>query len=95
MPHRTLKAFYGQTTGDTTTHQRTIDAHFKKLDKRRQAIIRELLQGKTYLRIAREMGVTATSVRESVARAIERIRKGIAEEPRYNHVGRKHAGQDF
>ena len=86
----TLKAFYAKITGDATTHQRTIDAHFRKLDTRRQAIIRARLEGKSLQEIGNQHGgINGATVRETMLRGIERIRKAIAGEPRFNHVGRR------
>jgi len=88
----TLKALYAEITGDQTTHQRTIDAHFRKLDTNRRTRIRMRCAGSSYHQIAATEGTHAASVRDSIVRAMERIRKAAAGEPRYNHVGRKHLG---
>ena len=84
----TLKALYQARTGDTAAHQRAIDARFKKLDTRRQAIIRRILAGDSYRMIGEQYSITAGSVQSTLNNAMEKIRKEIAGEPRYNHVGR-------
>jgi DNA-directed RNA polymerase specialized sigma24 family protein len=84
----TMKALYQARTGDTTSHQRAIDARFKKLDTRRQAIVRAVLAGDSYRMIGEKHGITAGSVQSALNSAMERIRKDIAAEPRYNHTGR-------
>jgi DNA-binding NarL/FixJ family response regulator len=89
----TLKALYQLKTGDEAAHQRRIDGHFRKLDGRRQAMIRAMLAGETLRQIGAEHGVSAGSVQDAINRAMERIRKAIADEPRYNHIGRASAAE--
>lgn len=84
----TLKALYQARTGDTAAHQRAIDARFRKLDARRQDIIRRILAGDSYAMIAETYAITTGSVQSAFNHAMERIRKDIAGEPRYNHAGR-------
>ena len=84
----TLKTLYSAMTGDPTAHQRRIDAHFRKLDKRRQLFIRSKLLGASYSQIGASAGITAGSAQSAVRSGLERIRKAIAGEPRYNDVGR-------
>jgi len=88
----TLKALYQQVTGDLTTHQRTIHAHFLKLDPRRQAMIADRRQGTSYHVIAASHGIDAASARETILRGFEVIRKAAAGEPYFNKVGRKKVG---
>lgn len=96
MQNGTLKALYAEVTGDKTTHQRTIDAHFRKLAKRRQDAIRARLAGQSYAEIGTTLGhISAASAREIILRALEAIRKQAHQEPRFNHIGRKHAHQDW
>ena len=85
----TIKGLYGRITDDWETHQRTIDAQLRKLDMRRQSMLRRLALGESYHEIARAEGITAAAARDTMLRAIERMRKAIAGEPRFNHVGRK------
>jgi hypothetical protein len=84
----TLKALYATMTRDRTAHQRRIDAHFRKLDKRRQLFIRSKLLGASYSQIGASAGITAGSAQSAVRSGLERIRKAIAGEARYNRVGR-------
>jgi DNA-directed RNA polymerase specialized sigma24 family protein len=85
----TVKSLYARTTGDKATHQRTIDAGLRRLTPHQQARIKLRATGKSYQQIATAEGeVSPASVRDSILRGIETIRKGIAEEPRYNHGGR-------
>jgi DNA-directed RNA polymerase specialized sigma24 family protein len=88
----TLKALYQRATGDTATHQRTIDAHFRKLPERPRAMISHMVTCGNYHEVAAAEGISAASAREAILRALERLRKAIADEPRYNRVGRKHPG---
>lgn len=84
----TLKALYQQLTGDTDAHQRRIDAHFRKLPTRRQAMIRMRLTGASYEAIGASYGaINRASARTVITIAMERIRKAIAGEPRYQHRG--------
>jgi len=92
-PAASLKALYAQITGDTQAHQRAIHAHYGRLDARRQRMLTAMVKGLNYHAIGDAEGITAASARESILRALERIRKEIAGEPRYNRVGRKHAGE--
>jgi len=84
----TLKALYQHHTGDLITHQRTIDAAFRRLDPRRQRMIRSRQAGQTYHTIGAAEGITAASVRDTILRAIEGFRKHARHEPRYNRIGR-------
>lgn len=89
----TLKALYQLSTGDAASHQRRIDGHFRHLDARRQAMIRARLAGLSLRAIGREHGgLTAATVKDAINRGLEKIRKAIAEEPRYNRIGRARAG---
>jgi DNA-directed RNA polymerase specialized sigma24 family protein len=90
-----LKTLYTDTTNDTTSHQRTIHMWYLRLNTHQQGMIAARLEGESYRAIGDKYQVTAASARESILRGLERIRKAIAEEPRYNKVGRKHAGGDF
>ena len=60
----TLKALYQLSTGDLVTHQRTIAAHFARLDDRRQRVIRRRLEGATLREIGRELRISVGSVRK-------------------------------
>jgi len=94
MPTRaTLKAMYRQATGDTTTHQRTIDAHFRKIDPRRQRIVKARLAGESLYAIAAKEHVPHGTVASAVKRTIEAIRKAIAHEPRFNLIGHPGGGK--
>ncbi len=88
---QTLKALYAERTGDTASHQRAIDARFRKLERRRQEIIRRILAGDSYRMIGEKYGISVGSVQSSINAALEAIRKELAEEPRYNQVGRTKA----
>jgi DNA-directed RNA polymerase specialized sigma24 family protein len=88
----TLKALYQRATGDTATHQRTIDAHFRKLPARPRAMLSHMVACDNYHQVAAAQGISAASAREAILRALERLRKAIKDEPRYNRVGRKHPG---
>jgi len=90
---RTLKALYRQATGDATTHQRTIDAHFRKIDPRRQRIVKARLAGESLYTIAAREHVTHGTVASALKRTIERIRKAIAHEPRFNVIGHPGGGR--
>jgi hypothetical protein len=89
----TLKQLYQQHTGDKRSHQRTIAAHFARLDTRRQNFIRAVLAGRSLRQIAEPAGITHASVKSAIDGALERIRKEIAGEPRYNRRGRVHKPQ--
>jgi len=86
----TIKALYAQITGDTTSHQRAIDARLRKLGKRQMGRIRDFAGGANYHDIATIEGVSAASVRDSILRGLEAIRKDLAQEPRFNKRGRAH-----
>jgi DNA-directed RNA polymerase specialized sigma24 family protein len=90
----TVKAFYAAITGDASTHQRTIDAQFKRLPERRQRVIRARLAGETLKQIAARERVTHGTIASDIKRGIERMRKAIAGEPRFNRVGRRRADQE-
>jgi len=84
----TLKALYQQLTGDTEAHQRRIDAQFRRLPARRQAMIRMRLTGASYEAIGNSHGaINRASAQSVITIAMERIRKAIAGEPRYTHRG--------
>jgi DNA-binding NarL/FixJ family response regulator len=84
-PPSTVKAIYTAVTGDNTSHQRRIDGHLKRMDKRRQRILRRRAQGATLYEIAAEEGVSHGSIQSVILKTCEAIRKAIAEEPRYKH----------
>jgi DNA-directed RNA polymerase specialized sigma24 family protein len=90
----TLKALYGQLTGDQVTHQRTIHAHYLHLDERRRRMIDARIAGHTYPEIGAAERIDPATARDAILRAVERIRKEVAKEPRYNHVGRRQAGEE-
>lgn len=85
---KTLKALYAAKTGDTTSHQRAIDARFRKLSARRQDTIRKVLEGWSYRMIAEHHGISVGSVQSELNGALEAIRKDLAQEPRYNRTAR-------
>ena len=85
----TIKELYGKITGDTTAHQRAIDARLRKLTTPQQVRIRAFATGCNYHDIAAVEKATPASVRDSVLRGLEAIRKDLAGEPRYNRIGRK------
>ena len=92
----TLKHLYQLRTGDLTSHQRKIHARYLLLDSQRRAILDRRLAGDSVRAIARRYGVTGAAISASINAALEKIRKGIAGEPRYNRRGhpgapRKHA----
>jgi len=93
-PAPTLKALYQEITGDLETHQRTVDAAVKRMDPRRQAIIKARVAGQSYHQIGAAHGITAASVRDTILRALENARKTAHHEPRYNHKGRRPPGQE-
>lgn len=84
----TVKAFYAQLTGDTATHQRRIDGALRRLDERRARMIRRRAEGASVRTIAAEEGISAGAADDAIKRGVERIRKELAGEPRYNQVGR-------
>lgn len=86
-PPATLKGLYAELTGDTASHQRRVDGHFRKLDKRQQRIIRARIDGRTLAEIGEAHGITAGSAHSVIRKALESIRKKIAGEPRYNRIG--------
>lgn len=88
MATLTLTALYRHITGDDAAHPRTIDAKFKRLDKRRQRIVRERLEGKSLHAIARDYGVSHGTIQDAVQRAMQKIRKELSGESRYNRGGR-------
>jgi DNA-directed RNA polymerase specialized sigma24 family protein len=45
-----------------------------------------------YHQVAAAQGISVASAREAILRALERLRKAIKDEPRYNRVGPKHPG---
>lgn len=81
-----MKALYQQVTGDTTAHQRSIDAHLRKQPARRREIIRQRLAGASLSDIAGGL-VTKGQIQKDIQRTCEAIRKAIAGEPRYNKIG--------
>ena len=82
-----MKDLYAEFTGDTASHQRRIDGHFRKLDPRQRRIIRARLEGRTLTEIGQAHGITAGSAHSVIRKAMESIRKKIAGEPRYNRIG--------
>jgi DNA-directed RNA polymerase specialized sigma24 family protein len=95
-PPTTIKALYARITGDTASHQRRIDGHLKRMDPRRQRIMRRRAAGASLYEIAAEEGVSHGSVQSIVLRTCEAIRKAIAGEPRYTfgHPGNRGARQE-
>jgi DNA-directed RNA polymerase specialized sigma24 family protein len=81
-----MKALYEQTTGQTA-HQRRIDGQVRKLDPRRQRILRRRLDGAKLAAIGAELGISHGSVASAIKKSMEAIRKAIAGEPRFNHGG--------
>ena len=84
-----MKALYQQHTGDTAAHQRRIDAQVRKLDARRQRILRRRLGGASLSVIGTEEGCTHGSVASAIKKSMEAVRKAIAGEPRFNRIGHK------
>ena len=84
----TLKALYQLSTADLATHQRTIAAHFARLDARRQRVIRRRLEGATLREIGAELRISVGSVQSLIDRSMEAIRKAAAHEPRYNSAAK-------
>jgi DNA-directed RNA polymerase specialized sigma24 family protein len=85
----TVKALYQAATGDVAAHQRRIDAHLRRLDPRRQRMLKTRAAGATLRQIAAAENISVGSVQSAIDGALERIRKAIAGEPRYNHTGRR------
>ena len=88
MPTITVMGLYQLATGDTASHQRRIDARFRKLDERTQRVIRARIAGGHLRDIAAAEGVSFGTISKVISRGLERIRKSIAGEPRYNRSGR-------
>lgn len=89
-----MKALYQAATGDTTAHQRRIDGQVRKLDPRRQRILRRRCEGASLSTIGAEEGVTHGSIASLIKKSMEAVRKATAGEPRFNrigHPGRKRA----
>ena len=84
----TIKTLYQHITGDHASHQRRIDAHLRKLDPRRQRMLRARAAGQTIREIADQEHISVGSAQSAIVGACERIRKAIAGEPRYNRTGR-------
>lgn len=82
----TMKALYQHVTGDEAAHQRRIDAHVRRLNPRRQRILRRRLEA-TLQDIADEEGCTHGSIASVIRKSMEAVRKAIAGEPRYNRTG--------
>lgn len=80
-----MKLLYQLVTGDRTAHQRSIDAHVRKMDARRRRILRRRTQGANLKQIAREEGCTHGSIQSVINRSMRAVRKAIAGEPRYAH----------
>lgn len=80
----TLKALYQQQTGDLASHQRAIDALFRRLHGRARNILRGRLEGLSLREIAANHKISHGSVAGSIARSLESIRKKLAGEPRHN-----------
>ena len=87
----TVKQLYQLCTGDCASHQRRIDAHFRRLDERRQRIVRARVAGRSLRQLAEEEGLSHGTLQKMIRRSMEAIRKAIAGEPRYNRAGRKKA----
>jgi DNA-directed RNA polymerase specialized sigma24 family protein len=85
----TLKGYYAKVTGDATTHQRTVGAHFKNLQPRRKRIIEARIAGDSLSTIAKREGITHGTVASDIKRGWEAVRKAIAGEPKYNKIGRR------
>jgi hypothetical protein len=85
---RTIADLYRDETGDTDPHHRSIDAHFKKLPKQTQAMMRDRAAGKTFDQIAAKHKVTRGGAGSRLQRALQRIRLAIAKAPRYWITGR-------
>ena len=85
----TLKDLYRATIGEAETpYQRRIDAQFRRLDARRRRVIQMRLKGKSYEEIGQALGIHRAAASSIVRWSLERIRKAIAGEPRYNKTGR-------
>ena len=87
----TVKQLYQLCTGDCASHQRRIDAHFRRLDARRQRIIKARIAGTPLRQLAQAEGLSHGTVAKMIRRSMERIRKAIAGEPRFNRIGRQKA----
>jgi DNA-directed RNA polymerase specialized sigma24 family protein len=82
----TMKALYQHVTGDDAAHQRRIDAHVRRLNPRRQRILRRRLNA-TLQEIANQEGCSHGSIASVIRKSMEAIRKAIAGEPRFNRIG--------
>jgi DNA-binding CsgD family transcriptional regulator len=85
----TLRDLYRAITHDTTSHQRAIHARYLHLDPRRRRIVDARVAGRTLREIADAEAISHGSVQSVIDGAMERIRKDIAGEPRYNRTPRK------
>jgi DNA-directed RNA polymerase sigma subunit (sigma70/sigma32) len=88
MGSMTMTDLYREVTGDQKAHQRAIDARVKKLDKRRQQILKRRVAGDTLTKLAGHYQVTRASIASVIRKALLSVRKDIAGEPRYNRIGR-------
>jgi len=79
----TLTDVYRHYTGDLNAHQRTIGAHFARLEPRRMRIVAARMAGRSMDAIATEEGIGKGSAQSVIQAAMEHIRKAIAGEPRY------------
>jgi hypothetical protein len=84
----TIADLYRQETGDADVHHRTIDAHFKKLPAKTQAMMRDRAAGKTFEEISAKHKITRGSIGGRVLRALQRMQLAIAGAPRYWKTGR-------
>jgi DNA-directed RNA polymerase specialized sigma24 family protein len=82
-----MKDLYQATTGDTTAHQRRIDGQVRHLSQRRQVILRRRIDGQSLAEIGKYLEISHGSVASSIKKSMEAIRKAIAGEPRFNHIG--------
>ncbi|MGA2270212.1 MAG: hypothetical protein ABSH44_17205 [Bryobacteraceae bacterium] len=82
-----MKELYQQQTGDKTAHQRRIDGQLRRLDPRRQRILRRRIAGASLGEIGADEGCTYGSIASVIKKSMEAVRKAIAGEPRFNRVG--------
>jgi DNA-directed RNA polymerase specialized sigma24 family protein len=84
----TVKALYQRYTGDTSAHQRTIDARYRKLPDRARRVIHGATLGLTLRALAQVEGCSHGTVNSLLKRSMEAIRKDVHHEPRYNKIGK-------
>ena len=80
----TLTDLYRHHTGDTSSHQRTIGAHFARLDARRMRIVAAHMAGKSYTEIGQAEDISRGAAQSVVTDAMVAIHRAIEGRPRYS-----------